>query len=153
MDKRKKWIATKITTGRLFLAAGVLVIGIGTLIERQYSYLPYNFRVITGLGILLTGIGVGYLVKYRAALKDEEAARRFMVDERDERTRAIRARAGNRAYWVATALVYAGLMWVSLAANGSLPALSADALWYFLAVAAVIPFGVYIAGIVMEQRT
>ena len=37
----------------------------------------------------------------------------------------IRARAGNRAYWVSTVIVYAGLMWVSFAASGSLPALSA----------------------------
>ena len=46
MDKRKKWIATKITTGRLFLAAGVLVIGSGTLIERQFSYVIFTLYVL-----------------------------------------------------------------------------------------------------------
>lgn len=153
MDERKKWITTKITTGWLFLVAGILVTGMGILIERQFSYLSYNFRVITGLGILLTGIGIGYLVKYRAALKNEDAARRIIVDERDERLVAIRTRAGNRAYWVSTALVYAGLMWISLASNGSLPALDEDALWYFLAAAAVIPFGVYIISIFKDERT
>ena len=152
MDNRTKWISTRIHMGRVFLAVGAFVAVMGIFIELQYSSLPYNFRIITGLGILLAGIGIGYLVRYRAALKDEQFARRLTVEERDERTVLIRARAGNRAYWVSTALIYIGLMWASFAVNGGLPDLSGDTLWYFLAAGVVIPFGVYIASILVDQR-
>ena len=152
MDNRTKWISTRIHMGWVFLAVGAFVAVMGIFIELQYSSLPYNFRIITGLGILFAGIGIGYLVRYRAALKDEQFARRLTVEERDERTVLIRARAGNRAYWVSTALIYIGLMWASFAVNGGLPDLSGDTLWYFLAAGVVIPFGVYIASILVDQR-
>jgi hypothetical protein len=77
---------------------------------------------------------------------------RLTVEERDERTVLIRTRAGNRAYWVSTALIYLGLMWVSFAANGSLPALTGNTLWFFLAAGVLIPFGVYITSILVDQR-
>ena len=152
MDNRTKWISTRIRMGWLFLAAGAFVALVGIFTELQFAYLPYNFRIITGLGILLAGIGVGYLVRYRAALKDEQSARRLTVEERDERTVMIRTRAGNRAYWVSTTLIYIGLMWASFAANGSLPALTGNILWFFLAAGVLIPFGVYITSILVDQR-
>jgi hypothetical protein len=152
MDNRTKWIATKVRLGCMFLAVGALVAMFGIFIKLQFAFLPYNFRIITGLGILLAGIGVGYLVRYGAALKDEQSARRLIVEERDERTVLIRARAGNRAFWVSTGLIYTGLMWVSFAANGSLPALAGDTLWSFLAASVLIPFGVYITSILVDQR-
>jgi hypothetical protein len=74
------------------------------------------------------------------------------VEEHDERTVLIRARAGNRAYWVSTALVYLGLMWASFASSGSLPVLGGDALWNFLAAAVLIPFAVYVASMMVDQR-
>lgn len=152
MDNRMKWISTRIRMGWMFLAVGAFIAVVGIFIELQYSYLPYNLRIITGLGILLVGIGIGNLVRYRAALKDEQFARRLTVEERDERTVLIRARAGNRAYWVSAALIYIGLMWASLAVNGGLPDLSGDVLWYFLAAGVVLPFGVYITSILVDQR-
>ena len=152
MNNRTKWIRSRIRMGWIFLAAGSIVAIVGIFTELQFAYLPYNFRIITGLGILLGGIGVGYLVRYRAALKDEQSAMRLTVEERDERTVLIRTRAGNRAYWVSTALIYLGLMWVSFAANGSLPALTGNTLWFFLAVGVLIPFGVYITSILVDQR-
>jgi hypothetical protein len=152
MDNRMKWVSAKIRTGWIFLATGVFVAILGRFIEHQYSYLPYNLRIITGLGILLAGIGVGFLVRYWAALKDEQSAKRLTVEERDERTVLIRARAGNRAYWVSTVLVYTGLMWASFAANGGLSDLSGDVLWYFLVAAVLIPFGVYIVSILVDQQ-
>jgi len=152
MNNRTKWISSKIRMGWMFLATGIIVAIMGIFAELQFAYLPYNFRIITGLGILLGGIGVGYLVRYRAALKDEQSAMRLNVEERDERTVLIRTRAGNRAYWVSTALIYLGLMWVSFAANGSLPALTGNTLWFFLAVGVLIPFGVYITSILVDQR-
>jgi hypothetical protein len=152
MDNRTSWIATRVTLGWIFLVAGVLVAFVGILSEINFSYAPFNFRLITGLGILLVGIGVGFLVRYRSALKDKQSAKRLTVEERDERTVMIRDRAGNRGYIVTAALVYLGLMWTSFAANGSLPALAGDALWFFLAACLLIPFGVYVSSILIDQK-
>ncbi len=152
MDKRASWIATRVTLGWVFLVAGVIVAFVGILSEVRFSYVPFDFRLITGLGILLAGIGVGFLIRYRSALKDEQSARRLTAEERDERTVMIRNRAGNRAYIVSTALVYSGLMWTSFAANDSLPALAGDVLWFFLAICVVIPFGVYVGSILNDQQ-
>lgn len=153
MENRTRWIESKIRLGWIFLALGALVVIIGLLAQIQFVDSAYNFRIVTGLGILFIGIGAGYLLRYRTALNDEQAARRLNAEERDERTLLIRARAGNRAYWVTAIILYIGLMWVSFAANGSLPALSEDSLWFFLAAAVVIPFGVYAISMVIDQKS
>ena len=134
------------------MAVGAAVGLAGILLELRSANLSFNPTIITGLGILWVGIGVGIVVRYRAALVDEQAARRLTAAELDERTVHIRNRAGSRAYWVSTGLVYAGLMWVSFAANGDLPELSGDTLWYFLAACVIAPFGVYIISILDDQR-
>jgi len=152
MDKEKKWIISRIRLGWMFLAAGMIVFIFGIIAQRQFAYLPYNMRIISGLGILLAGIGIGSLVRYLAALKDDKSAMRLTVDERDERSVLIRTRAGNRAYWVSAVLIYIGLMWVSFAANGSLPDLTGNALWFFFSAAVLIPFGIYIASVLLDQR-
>jgi hypothetical protein len=152
MNNRKKWIINKINLGWIFLAAGGFLVTAGIIIGRIYSNLPYNFGIITGLGIFLVGIGINNLVLYRKALKNEQIAMQLAVTERDERTIFIRSRAGNRAYWVSTGLVYAGLMWESFAANGNLPALLGNTLWYFLAAAVLVPFGVYASSILIDQH-
>ena len=152
MDSRKNWISARIRLGSVFLIAGVLVASLGIFTEMTFYYLTYNFRIITGVGILMIGVGVGYLVRYGAALKDEQAARRLTAEERDERTLMIRTRAGNRAYIVSAVLVYLGLMWSSFATSGSLPALAGDALWFFLAACLLIPVGFYVASILIDER-
>lgn len=153
MDSRTNWIMSKIRLGWILLAVGVMISLVGILFEMVYSHLVYNYRIITGLGILFIGIGIGYLVRYRSALKDEQSARRMKIEERDERTVMLRARAGNRAYWVSAALIYIGLMWASFAANGDLPELAGNTLWFFLAGCVLIPFGVYIASLLVDQRS
>lgn len=152
MDNRTKWISIRIRTGWIILAVGVLVAVAGIFFELFLTSQPYNLQIITGLGILLVGIGIAYLVRYKSALKDEQSVRRLTVEERDERTVLIRARAGNRAFWISLAMAYSGLMWASFAANGGLPELSGDTLWYFLVACVLIPFGVYAAGILVDQR-
>lgn len=152
MHNRKQWILTRFRIGWMFLAVGILVTIVGIFAEVQYLSPSNNVRIITGLGILFIGIGVGYLVRYGPALRDEQSARRLAAEERDERTVMIRNQAGNRAYWLSTALVYCGLMWTSFAASGGLPELSGDKLWYFLAACVVLPFGAYIASNLVDQR-
>ena len=144
MSNHMNWIKRQMLIGWILLVSGLLVCVAGLLISRLGSGLSFNTRIITGIGILLIGIGIAYLVRYSTARRDPQVARRLVSDERDERTQFIRARAGNRAYWISAAMVYAGLMWASFAANGSLPPLSPDGLWYFLAASVVLPFGVYI---------
>jgi hypothetical protein len=131
---------------------GIFVATVGIFIELRYSNLSYDPRIITALGILLVGVGVGHVVRYRIALKDARSATQLIVEEQDERSILIRSRAGNRAYWVSTLLAFAGLMWVSFAGNGALPEMAGDALWYFLATIVVIPFVMYVLSIMIDER-
>lgn len=151
MNNNLKWINRNVRLGWILLAAGLVVAVVGILLL-LIADLPFNGRIITGLGILLLGIGTAYLMRYSAARRDSQAALRMISEERDERIQVIRARAGNRAYRVSTAMAYAGLMWVSFAESGSLPALSTDLLWYFLAAVVVVPFGIYIASLLYDQE-
>jgi len=152
MNDRRGWIATRVRLGWGSLAVGIAVIIAGVIAEMTITSSPYNLRIITGFGIMVTGVGVGVLVRYRAALRDELSARRLTAEERDERTMLIRMRAGNRAFWTSAALVYAGLMWSSSAANNGLPEPAGDALWYFLATATLVPFAVYIGSMLVDER-
>jgi hypothetical protein len=153
MNTHKKWIASRVRLGWALLILGILTIIAGIIFELNLTHLPYNFRLVTGLGILFAGGGIGYLVRYIAALKDAQSARRLAIEEQDERSVLIRTRAGNRAFWVSAALVYLGLLWASFASSGSLPALAGDVLWFFLAACVLVPFAVYIAGILLDQRS
>jgi len=152
MDKHTQWIAARVRIGWIILAVGVVIGMIGIFLELRGSNLPFAAAIVTGWGILGVGTGIGVIVRYRAALRGDQAARRLTVEELDERNVSIRARAGNRAYWASTALVFMGLMWASFAANGSMPDLSGDVLWYFLVVCVAAPFGVYVASILVDQR-
>ncbi|MEN4013066.1 MAG: hypothetical protein AB1453_07235 [Chloroflexota bacterium] len=152
MSNSTNWIAARVRLGWIMLAAGLLTGFTGAWAPAQFAGLPFNFRIITGVGIFLVGMGAANIVRYRAALKDERSARRITIEEHDERSLLIRHRAGYRAFWAAFVLVYSGLMWVSFAADGSLPEMSADALWYFLAASALIPMGVYILSMVVDER-
>lgn len=152
MTNSQKWMTRQLRTGWLLLAAGLVLVVVGLLLPRLLVNPGFNTRIITGLGILLTGVGAAYLSRYGIGRRNPEMAGRMAVEARDERVRANRSRAAGRAYWVSAALTYAGLMWVSFAANGSLPELSSDNLWFFLAAAFLIPFGVYIASMVHSEQ-
>jgi glycopeptide antibiotics resistance protein len=147
-----QWVQKRLRFGWLTLGIGVLVSALGIESQLRITNRPYDFRIIVGLGILLIGIGIAAIVRYSSAAKDEAAAKRAAIEANDERTVFIRAKAGSRAYWVSTALVYLGLMWVSFASNGQLPRMNDDILWYFLAFTAVVPFGVYLYSIVRDEN-
>ncbi len=151
MNERVKWVNRRWQLGWIILIAG-LVLGLGgAILPRLVSGLAFNPRLITGLGILLLGVGIAFLVRYGAARQDPQAAARLTIEERDERQQQIRGRAGYRAYWVSAALAYALLMWVSFSSSGSLPELSSDALWYALAVVVLAPFGVYAGSLMYDE--
>ncbi len=151
MSNNQKWIGQKVTLGWALIALGSLAIAAGALIPLLTHNLGFNTRILGGAGILMLGLGIAQLVKYRAASRDQLAAKRIAAQERDERMISIRTQAGNRAFWVAIAMIYAALMWLSFAGNGSLPAPSLDVLWYYLSAATVIPLGVYVGTIVYEN--
>jgi len=152
MNNKTKWMKRKLHTGWTLVIAGILTSIVGIIVELQNTDQPYNYPIIIGLGILLARYGMGNLVLHRAALKNDQITGRMTVEDRDERTLLIRARAGNKAYWVSGILIYIGLMWTSFAANGSLPNLSGDVLWFFLAACTLVPFGIYIISILIDER-
>lgn len=152
MDNKAGWINQKKNLARIFLGTGLVVFISGILLELLKTDRGFEPRIISGLGILFLGIGAANFVRYHSAAKNPAAASREFNEERDERMVTIRTRAGNRAFWVSIAMTYAVLMWESMVSNGSLPKLSSDGLWFFLAAAVVLPFVVYIASIVYDQK-
>lgn len=152
MENRNQWVKSKVRTGWILLAIGLVVIVAGIIAERQFTSSPYNLRILTGVGIVFAGLGIANLVRYAVLLRDGQSARRIKADEQDERNTLIRLRAGNRAYLVSAALIYAGLMWASFASNGDLPDLSGDVLWFFLAACVVLPFGMYAVSMIQDQK-
>lgn len=145
MTDSSKWVAAKVRLGYILLGAGIGAFAVGAALERWGGDLPFDARILSGLGIFLLGVGAARLVVYRMMRGDRQAAKRQMVEERDERSVMLRNQAGNRAFWVSLALGYVGLMWSSFASNGQLPVLEGDVLWFFLVALVVIPFVVYLA--------
>lgn len=152
MDNSTKWLRRKRRTGWILLAAGLLIAVFGLLLPGFVGNLPFRPQVVTGFGVFVIGLGIAQLVPYAATKKDQQAARRLSVEQRDERTRLLRAKAGYRAYWVSAILTIGGLMWVSIASYGGLPQLSPDVLWYYLAAVVVIPFVVYIGSLIYDEQ-
>jgi ABC-type uncharacterized transport system permease subunit len=152
MSSQAEWVGRQVRLGRALIGAGAALAVFGVVLPVVAGDLPFNERIITGLGLFVFGLGVARLVQYASARRDPQAARRLAAENRDERTRLLRGRAGQRAYFCSAALAYAALMWVSFASNGSLPALSADAVWWVLAGVVVVPMLVYIASLVFDER-
>jgi hypothetical protein len=152
VTERMKWLRIQVRAGCLLILVGATLLAGSLAAAAANPGSTFNFNIVGGLGIAIAGGGIGVLVRYGNALRDGEAARRVIVEERDERGVMIRTRAGNRAWWVCVLIVWLGLMWASFAANGQLPALAGDTLWNFLAIAVVIPFGVYGASIIVDER-
>jgi hypothetical protein len=152
MTDRMTWLRTRVRAGALLVLIGVVLFAASLAAQQANPDSTFNFRIIGGLGIALAGAGLGVAVKYAAGLRDEAAGRRLVAEELDERSVSIRRRAAARAYWLSAALVFGGLMWTSFASNGQLPAIEGDTLWNFLALATILPFGVYAGSIVLDER-
>lgn len=151
MNKQTNWINSKNRTGRILVILGVLFTIAGIIAERTTVEPSFNLKIITGIGILLIGMGVANLVTYRIGSNPIQV-KRLAAEMQDERTVEIKARAGNRAFWISMLLIYGVLMWSSFSANGSLPRLSDDVMWFVLAGCVLVPFIVYISRIVVEQN-
>ena len=152
MSNEKIWVNKKIRLGWFFVILGILFSLVGIAFEIFWSFIPYNVSIITGLGILWLGIGIGIIVKYYAAKKDSISVKRLMIEEQDERNTIIKFRAGYRGFWVSIIMVYILLLWLSLASNGSLPPIEKDLLWYIQAACVIIPFSVYVISFLIDQK-
>ncbi len=133
------------------LALGVLLFAAGLALQFLFE-VPFNARIISGLGIFFTGLGLAVMLRYRAVSGNSQAAARLINEERDERNRQMRTQAGNRAFWVSLVMSYIALMWLSFASSGSLPYPSSDSLWFYLAAAVVVPFLVYLTSTIYDQK-
>ena len=152
MHDDRAWIRGRVRLGWVLLAVGVAVVVAATVLDVADLVPGWDFRVVGGLGILGIGLGLSLVIRYRPALRDEAAARRVVVEERDERTVQIRTRAGNRAWIVSAVITWIGLMWASLAGSDNVPTLAGDLLWWFLAAAFSVPFLVYAGSLTLDER-
>lgn len=153
MSSNKAWADRQRRIGWTLAATAVVVGATGLTLQAVATGLPFDPRLVTGLGILLLGLAIAALMRGGVATRVSDTTKRIGVEERDERNVAIRRFAGNRAFVVSVALTYTLLMWVSFAANGQLPAISPDGLWYALAAAVVLPMVVYVGSIIAAQRS
>jgi peptidoglycan/LPS O-acetylase OafA/YrhL len=152
MTDRTTWLGRRVRAGWLLLACGILVFVGSVVLSLASPDFRWNLRILGGVGMVLGGLGVSLLVRYRPAISNGEVARRLIVEERDERGIQIRQRAGQRAYWASAVLVLIGLVWASFASNGGLPALEGDLLWSCLVVAFVVPMLAYICSVLIDER-
>jgi hypothetical protein len=152
MDERLAWIVGRVRLGWISVGLGIGLVGMSVVLGAVNPGTGMDHNALGGLGILAIGFGVGWVVRYRPALRDEASARRIAVEERDERSVQFRTRAGNRAWIVSAFLVWIALMWSSLAGSGNLPALSGDLLWWYLVIALGVPFGVYVVSITLDEQ-
>jgi 4-amino-4-deoxy-L-arabinose transferase-like glycosyltransferase len=152
MTDRTTWLRTRVRAGWLLLALGIAVLAASVILARANPDFPWNLRIMGGVGIVIAGVGVGLVARYRPAISNDDVARRLIVEERDERGVLIRRRAGHRAYWMSALLVYSGLMWTSFASNGDLPALEGDGLWNYLVIALLVPFTVYVGSVLVDEH-
>jgi hypothetical protein len=135
--------------GWLILGVILIVAGLALQFLMQVSFNP---RIVSGLGIFLAGTGGAELIYFYTLKKEPKTRQRLYNEEKDERSRMIRDRAGSRGFYGAMGMVFIGLMWVSFAGNGSLPTPSMDVLWFYLAATFCIPGLIYLGSIIYDQN-
>lgn len=144
MNKPQKVFNERKRNGLYFIIAGILIFIIGVIIQLTLKDLPFRPQLIGGLGIFLAGWGIAQWVQSAAYLKDQTAGQRALNEWQDERSNMLRAKAGERSYWIMSILAVMLLFWQSFAGSEILPRLSEDSLWNALAAVVILPFVIYI---------
>jgi ABC-type uncharacterized transport system permease subunit len=152
MSSNKAWAGRQRRIGWTLVVAAVVVGATGLALQAASAVLPFDARLVTGIGIVLLGLAIAALIRGGVGTRAGDTSR-LGIEELDERNVAIRRLAGSRAFVVSVTLTYALLMWVSFSANGQLPALTPDALWYALAAAVVLPLVVYAVSAIQADRS
>ncbi|HMD88888.1 MAG TPA: hypothetical protein VKF38_06975 [Anaerolineaceae bacterium] len=152
MNKQKNWVKDKLVWGLVLIALGLVITVVGFILPGLLSGIIFNGRLIPACGILVFIMGIASLAQYAYTRSNPKAARKMMIDERDERIQLIHAGSGNRAFIIGNGMAYFVLMWDSFASDVGLPSLTGDRLWFSLLALVLVPVIVYIGSIVYEQR-
>jgi hypothetical protein len=140
MNKSTRAFLQQIRLGWGFLAMGVLFIAGGIVIRLYAPASGVNPKWFEAPGILFAGWGGMMVARYLLAGANLQAAHRLAAEESDERSRALRSRAGNAAFtfW----MVFASLALVSYSL-WSMNQGGFDLLWIYMALAVITPGLVY----------
>lgn len=145
MRDRDVWTRNIFVWGIACAACGLVLTLLGLILPNILG----RFSLATGL--VLLGLGIVSLLQFLYLRRNPKAGGQMMIQERDERMQMIRARAGNRAYGISSALAFFALIWVAFAGDVGLPVFSSKAAWFSLVAVVVIPYMVYAGSIVYEQ--
>jgi len=150
MHNQAGWLKRIWRSGVVITALGLVMLAAGLITGWMANFNPFA-KLFAATGLVSIVFGLVSLLQYTYARRDPKVRKQMMVNDQDERIQLIRARAGQRAYWISSSLAFFVLIWSSFAGDVGLPVLSADALWFSLAAVVVVPFIVYLGWIVYEQ--
>ena len=151
MTNQHEYLHRRVRAGWGLLALGAVLFAAGLILQFLFV-VPFNARIVSGLGIFFASLGLDQVLRYRTTRSNLQAVTRLINEEHDERNHLIRRQAGSRAFWVSLAMTYVALNWISFASSGSLPTPTLDGLWYYLAAAVIVPFVVYAGSILYEEK-
>lgn len=134
--------------GWALLISGIVLMTIGLGIRAFAPNLWVNVKVVIALGLVVTGCAVGVLTRAAVLRRNPDTARQVLISERDERTRAIRLRAGNAAFNFSMGFSALVLIIYSYLSRGSAAPVSGDLIWAVLAFMVLAPLAVYIVALV-----
>ena len=144
MENTTELLRKKIRMGALMLAAGVLVFITGLSLPYLLPASVLNLKWLEAIGLLLIVWGGVMLARYVLARRRPGEMRRSLVEERDERTVAIRNQAGYTAYLVSMVITSLGLFIYS--SLNQTPGF--DPIWLLLAFLVLAPTAVFISYLV-----
>jgi hypothetical protein len=151
MRNQTNWNKNTLLWGLVMAVLGTVMVVAGLVLTGAAGGPAFIGRLVLSSGAVLLILGIVSLLQYAYVRRNPKAGRQMMISERDERLQLIRAKAGQRAYQISSALAFAVLMWASFAGDVGLPTLSGNALWFALLAVVVVPALVYIGYIVYEQ--
>lgn len=148
METNKTANPSKSSLGWVLLAIGLVLIAVGVAIRLLAPNFQINPKWFESFGILFTGLSVVYLARFFKALRNPRAARQAQLAEEDERSTAIRQRAGNAAF---TFMMFAAGIGLLIYSNLTAGQTSFDPMWLFLAFLVIGPSAFYIAYLLYLQ--
>lgn len=137
--KRSNGATPEVKIGWVLLGFGLLLLAAGAIYRQAMPDAAMLGRLVMSFGIFFTGWGLISVSRRLAALKDPQAVRRLEIEERDERSVAIRNQAGYGAYIFSAVTAAVGLILYSGLTQDQQ---GFDPLWWYLAFLVVAP-GVY----------
>lgn len=148
MNSTNAVLKRKISQGWAMLGAGLLLLALSFALPALLPRSLMNFKWVGGFGILLIGWGGTFLARYLLAARSPETARRAIIDDTDERNRAIRNQAGYVAFMVTFLTSSVALIIYSALTRGQ----PTDALWLYMAAVVIVPSIVYVITMVVLQE-